>query len=365
MGHRTKELVKVLRPGEIAVIEHRDLDEVAAEALVRARVRAVVNASESISGDYPNLYPLQLIDAGVPVLDAVGPEVMEEIKTGEWVEIQSDRLVCRGREVARGTRLTREIVLERAAAAYENLSHQLLQFVQNTLDYASREVDFFARQLDLEPLPFEIKGRQALVVVRGPAYREDLRAIRPYIQERRPFLIGVDGGADALLEYGYRPHLIVGDMDSVSDQALRCGAYLVVHAYPDGRAPGWPRVQELGLQARLLPAVGTSEDVAMLLAYEMGATLIVAVGSHSNLIDFLGKGRQGMGSTLLVRLKIGPLLVDAKGVSRLYPRQFRPAYLVALVLAALIPVFILLLASPPIYQLVRLFFLRWQVTGAP
>lgn len=365
VGHRTKDLARVLRPGEIAIIDHCDLDEVAVESLVRARVRAVVNARESVSGDYPNLYPLRLIDAGIPVLDAVGPEVLENVKTGEWLEIKADRLLYKGREMARGILLSREIVLERTAAAYEHLARRLLEFAQNTLEYASREIELLGQQLHTAELPIRLQGRQVLIVVRGPGYRDDLRAIRPYMREMHPFLIGVDGGADALLECGYRPHLIIGDMDSVSDRALRCGAVLVVHAYADGSAPGLRRVQELGLSAHVLSAVGTSEDVAMLLAYEMGANLIVAVGSHSNLLDFLGKGRRGMASTLLVRLKIGPLLVDAKGVSRLYPRKFRLAYVVELMLAAMLPLGIVLLASPTIYQLIRLFFLRWQVASTP
>ncbi len=154
--------------------------------------------------------------------------------------------------------------------------------------------------------------------MRGYHYKEDLQTLRHYIREYRPVLIGVDGGADALIEAGHQPDLIVGDMDSVSDDALRCGAEIVVHAYRDGRAPGLERVRALGVEPVVFPATGTSEDVAMLLADDKGASLIVAVGTHVTLVEFLDKGRSGMASTFLTRLRVGGKLVDAKGVSRLY-----------------------------------------------
>ncbi len=126
--------------------------------------------------------------------------------------------------------------------------------------------------------------------------------------------------------------MIVGDMDSAGEQALRCGAELVVHSYPDGRAPGRHRLEELGLAFKLVPAPGTSQDVAMLIAAEKGARLIVSVGSQFNLVEFLDRNRKGMSSTFLTRLRIGEILVDAKGVSRLY--QPRPGLTPLLVVIA-------------------------------
>jgi uncharacterized membrane-anchored protein len=173
-----------------------------------------------------------------------------------------------------------------------------------------------------------VQGRHCLVVVRGYGHQADLAALRPYIAQVRPVLIGVDGGADALVDAGHRPDLIVGDMDSVSDATLRSGAELVVHAYPDGRSPGLGRLRRLNLPAVVFPAAATSEDIAMLLADGHGAELIVAVGGHATLGEFLDKGRGGMASTFLTRLKIGGRLVDAKGVSRLYrPTPSAAAYL--------------------------------------
>jgi uncharacterized membrane-anchored protein len=141
------------------------------------------------------------------------------------------------------------------------------------------------------------------------------------VRDFRPVLVAVDGGADALLEAGYKPHVIVGDMDSVSDRALGSGAEILIHAYENGTAPGAERVRALGLDHHIVPAPATSEDLALLLAYEKGAELIVAVGAHFNLIEFLERNRSGMASTFLTRLRVGEILVDAKGVSRLVSRQ--------------------------------------------
>ena len=352
---RTKNLVKRLKPSEIAIIDHQDLDQVAAEGLVRARIKAVVNASPSISGKYPNLGPQILVGAGVVLLDNVGPGIMQPVKEGTPIEIKGAALWQDGREIARGVLLDRERVAALMVKTRENLRAELEKFVQNTLDYAIKEKDLILGGVIPPEVQVRIDGRQVLVVVRGSNYREDLATLRTYITEVKPVLIGVDGGADALLEAGYKPDLLIGDMDSVSDEALRCGAELLVHAYPDGRAPGLARVKALGVPCQLFPAPGTSEDIAMLLAYERGADLIVAVGAHSNMIDFLEKGRPGMASTFLVRLKVGSILVDARGVSRLYHSRLRTRYILLLITAAFLPLLALAMVAkttPPILKII-------------
>src|SRR5450755_3628372 len=236
-------------------------------------------------------------------------------------------------------------------SAREGLAEQLRAFVANTLEYMTRDSEQFVDGLRLPDLRTKLAGRHALVVARGYRHQEDLQALRAYIREFKPVMIGVDGGANALLDAGYRPHMIIGDMDSVSDRALHCGAEIVVHAYPNGFAPGLPRVQDLGLDSVTCPATGTSEDVAVLLADEAGATLIVAVGMRFTLVEFLDKGRSGMASAVLTRMRVGDKIVDAKGVSRLYQSRISAKALVVLALAAAITVVVAVFSLPvgPIY----------------
>lgn len=347
---KTKHLATRLKRGEIAVIDHTDLDSTCARMLVECQAAAVINASPSISGRYPNTGPSILLDAGIPVLDNVGKSVMSSIAEGDYIRIEGDTVWKGDTIVATGTQLTPDAVASMMEASRANLATELEKFAQNTLRFIQEEKFLILDPVEVPDIKTRIAGRHALIVVRGEHYKEDLATIKSYILEVKPVLIGVDGGADALLDFGLKPDLIVGDMDSVSDEALRCGAEIVVHAYGNGNrdAPGLARVRKLGLEAAVFPIQGTSEDMAMLLAYEKGAELIVAVGTHSNLYDFLDKGRAGMASTFLTRLKIGSKLVDAKGVSRLYRRTPGVKELVILVAAAATPVLAVAAHSPTV-----------------
>jgi uncharacterized membrane-anchored protein len=335
LDRRTKRLVGRLRPGDIAVIDHVDLDRVAADSLVASGVAAVLNAKPSVSGRYPNLGPEVLIKAGLPLVDDLGEELFDRLREGEVVRVDADTVFLGDEAIAKGCRQDAESVAAAMGDAREGLSVQLEAFAANTMEYLKQERDLLFDGIGVPEVSTEIAGRHCLIVVRGYDYKADLDVLRPYIREFKPVLIGVDGGADALVEAGYTPDMIVGDMDSVSDDALRCGAEIVVHAYPDGRAPGLTRVQRLGVEAVTFPAAATSEDIALLLADEKGASLLVAVGTHATLIEFLDKGRGGMASTFLTRLKLGGKLVDAKGVSRLYRQSLSGSSLVLLVCSAI------------------------------
>jgi len=360
-GERTKELIGRLEPGDIAVIDHADVDELAATGLIERRVAAVVNLSKSLTGKYPCPGPKLLLKAGIPIFDCVDGAGLRKTISG-FAEAPDCCLDEHGLTVA-GQRFDGvhrdlswvETVIEQTR---EGMHLQLTRFVENTLDYAHRELHDILRPQDLPGVETSMDGRHVLVVVRGKDYRDDLEAIRGYIAEFRPVLIGVDGGADALLDLGWRPDVILGDMDSVSDRALCSGAELIVHAYPDGRAPGRRRLDDLGCDYLVLPLQGTSEDAALLLAYEFGAELLVAVGTHTSAVDFLEKGRPGMASTLLVRLKVAPILVDAKGVSKVYRRHFHRRYAAALLVGALIPMAALVAVVTPLQLFVRLLVLK-------
>jgi uncharacterized membrane-anchored protein len=352
LDRRTKDLTKRLAPGDIAIIDHADLDRVSAASLIRRQVSAVVNVAPSISGRYPNLGPQLLLEAGIPLVDDVGPDVFEQLKDGKSVRLDGGTLYLGETIVAKGTVQTAESVAGNMAVAEEGLADQLKAFVTNTMDYIGRESEMLFDGIRVPELRTKLDGKHVLVVASGYRHREDLQALRSYIREFKPVIIAVDGGANALMETGYRPHLIVGDMDSVSDKALNCGAELVVHAYPNGYAPGLPRVQDLGLESVLCPAPGTSEDAAVLLADELGASLIVGVGMRFSLIEFLDKGRSGMASALLTRIKVGDKIVDAKGVSRLYRNRISGWALGVLALAAAVTVVVAVRFNPagPIVQ---------------
>ncbi len=351
---RTKKLTKRLQAGEIAVIDHTDLDRVAAEALVEARPAAVLNAAPSVSGRYPNLGPGILLDADVPLIDDLGPDIMR-LHEGQHVEVDIDgegdeaakvRVAGESGVLAEGVLQTRRTIEAAMDAARQGLSVQLEAFAANTMDYLRGERDLLLNGVGVPEIRTQMSGRHVLIVVRGYSYKEDLKALRPYIREYKPVIIGVDGGADAVLEAGLKPDMIVGDMDSVSDKALGCGAEIVVHAYRDGRAPGLARVEELAVDHEVFAATGTSEDIAMLMADETGAELIVAVGTHVTLLEFLDKGREGMSSTFLTRLKVGGRLIDAKGVSRLYRARISGWQLSLLALAGLVALFAALASTP-------------------
>jgi uncharacterized membrane-anchored protein len=359
---RTKQLVQRADPGDIAVIDHEDLDRVSAEALVEAGVAGVVNAARSISGRYPNLGPLMLVRAGVPVIDCVGPLLLRKVREGDAVRLDGDRVLVGDRLVGVGIRQSETSVRGAMAEAQLSLAENFERFATNTVDFMQRERDLLFGGLGLPTLRHDLSHRPVLVVVRGYNYKEDLAVLGSYIRDVRPVLLGVDGGADALIEGGYTPDLIVGDMDSVSDRALllaaaegkrrwfgrRLPTELVLHAYQDGRAPGRARLEGLGVPYAVVDAAGTSEDVAFLLAHEKGAETIVAVGSHGNLPEFLDKGREGMASTFLVRLRVGEILMDAKGVSRVYSPRIRTRDSLLLVGAAMVAIAAVIVVSPPL-----------------
>jgi len=314
--------------------------------------------ADSISGRYPNLGPEILVEAGIPLVDGIGREVFSVLHEGERVRLY-DGVLYRGEEVvAKGVSQDSQTVAEQMDDARAGLSTQLEAFTANTLEYLRQERDLLLDGVGVPAVHTAMDGKHVLIVVRGYDYREDLVALRPYIREYRPVLIGVDGGADALVENGYVPDLIVGDMDSVKDETLKSGAEVVVHAYRDGRAPGSERLERLGVESIEFPATGTSEDVAMLLADSKGASLIVAVGTHNSLVEFLDKGRAA--STFITRLRVGAKLVDAKGVGRLYRSRVSTLQVAALILAGLFALGVAMVAAGADEVLWSILQARWN-----
>ena len=360
LGRRTKDLVKRLGPDDIAVIEHRNLDRIAAEELAACGVRATLNAAPSSDGSYPNTGPLTLVRAGVPLIDS-GPELFERLDDGDDLEILGGRILAGGAEVADGRRLAADRLARDLDAQRARIDRALHDFTENTLAHLREEGGLLYGTIELPETRTRFRDRHVLIVVRGTDHIRDLRALRAYIEDVNPILVGVDGGADAIVGEGLMPDVILGDMDSAREATLRGGAELIVHAYPDGRAPGRERLLEAGLDHQVIPAAGTSEDVAMLMAYEKGAALIVSVGAHFNLVEFLDRKRGGMSSTFLTRLRIGERLVDAKGVSRLYNPSSALAPLAFFAVAFLILLTILVITSPALNDVWELVWLKIRI----
>jgi uncharacterized membrane-anchored protein len=361
VGRKTKDLVKSLTPRDVAVIGHRNIDRIAAEDLVASGVRVVLNNDPSSDGKYPNRGPLILVEAGVRLIDFPDDDLFELLGDGEPVELDGGQLRRDGQLIASGVEQLKPDLDRQLADQQRQIHHALAAFAENTVSHIQEEGEMLSGDIALPDTRTNFRDRHVLIVVRGPNYKRDLRALRAYIGDVRPILIGVDGGADAIRDAGYRPDMILGDMDSATDQTLKCGAELVVHAYANGKAPGRQRLLDLGLDPIVLPSAGTSQDVAMLMAFEKGASLIVTVGAHFNLIEFLDKDRDGMSSTFLTRLRIGEVLVDAKGVSRLYSPGLTTGPLFFFLAAFLVLVVVVILTSPALADLADLLWLKIKI----
>lgn len=360
-GRKTKHLVKRLTAGDIAIIDHRDLDRVSAEDLIQAGVVGVINCRSSASAAYPNMGPLLLVQAGIHLVDMPDDKLFELLDDGDAIEVIGPAVRRAGQVIATGRVQQPTEVLAATQQRRADIGEALEAFAKNTLEYILEEQELLSGKLELPMFETDFRDRPALVVVRGVDHQQDLEILRPYIRDQKPVLVGVDGGANAIIEAGFKPDMIVGDMDSAQESTLRCGAELVVHAYPDGRAPGREFLQRLGLTHKVVPAPGTSQDIAMLIAAEKGAELIVSVGSQSNLVEFMDKARKGMSSTFLTRLRIGEILVDAKGVSRLY--QPRPGYkpVGGLAVVGLLTFVMIVLLTPGLHGVADLLWLKLRI----
>ena len=353
LDRSTKNLIKRLSADDIAIIDHTDLDRVSAEELVESGVRVVMNVAPSQSGRFPNPGPLALVRGGVRLIDVRDADLFENVNEGELLTVRGAGLYRNGTCLTAG-RILDERELERTLAEQRGRVTEALEaFAENTMRYLREEGKLLAEGIDFPVLKTRFRDRHALVIARGPGYKRDLRMVESYIRAYKPVLIAVDGGADALLEAGHRPDVIVGDMDSVSDKALRSSAEVLVHGYRNGPAPGAERAERLGIAYEVVRGTGISEDLALLLAYEKGSELIVAVGTHFNLIEFLERNRAGMSSTFITRLKVGEILIDAKGVSRLASRQVGIWPLVLFALAALGAIAVAIAVSPALRHLIE------------
>jgi uncharacterized membrane-anchored protein len=346
LDRRTRSLVKRLDPGDIAIIDHVDIDRASALALVEARVGAVVNVAPCVSGRYPNLGPEVLLEAGVPIVDNVDPEIFNEVDDGQLIRVSGGDVLIDDRVIARGVAQDGQSVSAALDSAKEGIATQLAAFSANATEHLRRERDLLLDGEGVPPTATAFADRQVLVVRRAFDYARDLASLKTYIAETSPVLVGVDAGADVLLEAGYRPALIVTDLEDVSDAALRCGAEIVVHTASGEQANGIERLERLGVSSSSFVTSGTTEDAALLLAHASGARLIVLAGSHASLAEFLDLGRSGMASSFLTRAAVGSSVVDARAVAQLYRNRIRGWVVFVLVVLAVALVAVAIATTP-------------------
>ena len=346
VDRNTCRLLRRVSHGDIVVIDELDLDRITADVLVAAGVLAVINASPSISGRYPNLGPEVLVANGIVLIDDAGQEIFKKIKDGSKIRLDEGVVYSGEKQLATGHELAAAEISDKMIAAKNGLAAHLEAFSGNTIEFIRTESPLLIDGIGVPEIDLDLTDRHVVVVADGPDHVADLKNLKPFIKEYAPILVGVGAGADSLTKAGYRPDLIVGDPEDITASTLKCGAEVVLPADPDGHARGLERIQDLGIGAMTFPASGGPADLALLLADHHGASMIVTVGSAASLDEFFDRSRRDSNpATFLIRLKAGPKLVDAKAVATLYRSRVSGGAIALLVLAALIAIVVALVAS--------------------
>jgi uncharacterized membrane-anchored protein len=338
---RTANVLGRLHAGDVAVLDHLDMDRATAQALVDAGVVAVVNASPMISGRFPNLGPELLVEAGILVVDGAGPEIFDRVKDGTPLRVDGGEVHADDTLVADARELTPDLVRAEMDRARSGLSAQLESFTHNSTEFLRREQDLLLHGHGVPQTATEMAGRPVVVAVRSHGWEEELRGIKPFVREQRPVLIGVDRGADALAGAGHHPDVVVvtgGSDDLPAAAVLRRARDVVVLVERGAKRGATEPFERLGIRPLRFETSATTEDAALLLAAAHEAALIVGVGMHATLDEFLDRRRSGLASTFLTRLKLGPDLVDAAAVPRLYDGAVRPRHVVGALAAGVLAV---------------------------
>jgi uncharacterized membrane-anchored protein len=339
-------LLRRVCPGDIVVLDVLDLDRITAEALVEADIAAVVNASPSVSGRYPNMGPEVLVNNGVTLIDETGPDIFKKIKDGSKIRLHEGGVYAGERRLIRGTERTDHDIADLMREAKSGLAAHLEAFAGNTIEFIKSESPLLIDGIGIPDVDIDMRRRHVVIVADEPSAADDLRSLKPFMKEYQPVLIGVGSGADTLRKAGYRPQLIVGDPEQISTDALKCGAHVVLPADADGHAPGLERIQDLGVGAMTFPAAGSAVDLALLLADHHGAALLVTAGHTANIETFFDRTRtQSNPSTFLTRLRVGEKVVDAKAVATLYRNHISGGAIALLALTMLIAVIVALWVS--------------------
>lgn len=317
VGTKTKTLANFLRPGEIAVIQQDDIDELAAEALINTGIKAIINTGKSMTGKFRSLGTKLLYESNIKIVDIELP--IKLFKDNDFVTVINSDIIIKNHIYKNVCTIVNSAYIKlKNECSGSNAASEISKFIDNTIFYAAMEKEKIINFFNFPDLNIKLKGRHVLVVARNTNSLEEIKALKAYIDKYDPVFMGVDGGGDILIKCGYIPDILVGDMDSVSDIGLFRSRELVLHTYEDGSCPCLERIARLNLPYKTAAMTGTSEDVALMLAYRKEAELIVLAGGHSSVYDFMSKNRQGMGSTFITRVIVGDRLVDCKGINRIF-----------------------------------------------
>lgn len=361
VDRNTTKLLRKLKEGDIAVLDAEDLDRATAQELVDKGVVAVVNASASITGRFPNQGPEVIVAAGLPLIDSVGDDVFRKVRNGARLRVHEGKLFLKGRRVAVGEEQSEDEVADRIVEARTGLVDHLEAFSGNTVEFIRSESTLIVDGYGIPDVSVDIAGRPVVVVTEGEDSAASLKGLKHFIKEYRPVLVGVGPGADVLHDAGYLVDIIVGDPDEIGDEVLRGGAELVLPAEPDGHAPGLERLQDLGIGAITFPAAATPADMALLLVDHHGAELVVVVNATLTIDEFFDPShRDSNPSNFLTRLKLGPRLVDADAVASLYRSRVSGVAVAIVVLAILIALIGVLLVVGNDSAIVRSLIDAWN-----
>lgn len=341
VDRRTSALVNRVGRGDVVVVDHVDLDRATAQELVDRQVVAVLNAGPMISGRFPSQGPKVLAAAGVVMVDELGPELFTVMRDGDQVRVDEGTVHARKDRTLEGRLLDAGVVEAQMLEAAAGLGHQLDSFTHNSTEFLRREQELLLHGEGVPVPSTKIADRPAVVVVAGEAYETELRSVRRFVAEQKPVLIGVDRAADALVKARLKPDIVVISADAHDDElpsaaTLKAARDVVLLVDRGASRTVAERFSKIGVQPLPFTSSATTEDAALILADAGEASVIVGVGMHATLSDFLDRQRAGLASTYLTRLKVGPRLVDAAAVPTLYSGRVRPRHLVALVLAGVL-----------------------------
>ncbi|WP_448850682.1 putative cytokinetic ring protein SteA [Corynebacterium sp. 335C] len=319
-GSRVDRALRRLGAGDILVIDAPDIPRRTAQAIIDAKAAAVVNASRFTTGAVPNYGPQMLLDAGVVLVENAGPEAFDRLKDGKAGRLNDGVLYYGERRVAAGDPVDASAAAESFGEARGGLLNRLEVLGGNLVEFSSTEAPLFVDGLGVPDVDVDMNGRKVVVVAPGDDSRKLLGELKNFIREYEPVLIGVDSGADAIVDAGFTPELVIGDPEGIASATLRSGGRVILPADPDGHARGLERIQDLGVGAMTFPALSDSAvDLALVLAEHHDASMIVLVGQPLNLDSlYRAADRPGAPSALLSRLKAGEKLVDGAVVADLY-----------------------------------------------